>query len=405
LSCKGIDKLISLFLDGRLNESQRRKLEEHLSRCKSCKGKLSFLQSIQQKAKGIKAQEPPEEYWNTFSSRVREKLIARQEKPAFGWKQVLENVFSFSPLKVKIAAGVISVVFVFVVGKLYLEHRGEHIAPPQELAQMRQEPKSDHIQEELGNKPSPTGESGKQAAPAVVAKPGAEKKPADERGKEPPPSQIAGEEKPVSQKGREILSPPPVRDEEAPSTAVPSAQTPSTVKAEAEEGAVVSESKSAGAGADQRAQKKAEIVAIPEETGALKGGDSAQENRLQEILSTQVGFVSPQTSSRIVSLPTNGGPPITKIGEADTLVQADTLREVIAVWRAYVKEHPTDSLSREGYLQIATAYYLLARAGQDTSQISEGVNLIRQYLDQVQDPAVKRELGRKLKQIQALRQK
>ncbi len=399
MSCEGIDKLISLFLDGRLSGNRRQKLEEHLSRCANCREKLSLLQSIQQKAKGIKAQEPPEEYWNTFSSRVREKLIIRQEKPASGWKQVLESVFSFSPLKVKIAAGVISVVFVFVVGKLYLEHRGEHIAPPQELAQMRQEPKSDHIQEELENKPSPIKESGKQAAPVVVAKPEVPK----ERGKELLPSQIAGEEKPASEKGREIPSPPPVSDEEAPSTAAPSAKIPAPVEAEAEERAVVPESKSAGAGADQRAQKKAEIIAIPEETGVLKGGDSAQENRLQEILSTQVGFVSPQTSSRIVSLPTNGGPPITKIGEADTLVQADTLREVIAVWRAYVKEHPTDSLSREGYLQIATAYYLLARAGQDTSQISEGVNLIRQYLDQVQDPAVKRELSRKLKQIQALK--
>ena len=193
-------------------------------------------------------------------------------------------------------------------------------------------------------------------------------------------------------------------DEKAPSTTAPSAQIPAPVKAEAEEQDLVSESRSAGAGADQRAQKKAEIVSVPE-AGTLKGGDSAQENRLKEILSTQVGFVSPQTSSRIAFHPLEGGPAIAKIGEADTTAEADTLKRVIEVWRAYVKEHPTDSLSKEGYVQIATAYYLLARAGQDTSVISEGANLIRQYLDRVQDPAIKRDLSRKLTQIQALRQK
>jgi hypothetical protein len=405
LSCDGIDKLISLFLDGRLNESQQQKLKDHLSSCRSCREKLSFLQSVEQKVKGVKAHEPPDEYWKTFSVRVREKIMARQEKPALGLRGIIESVFSFSPLKIKIAAGVVSVLFVFVVGRLYLEYRGEHIAPPQESAQMRQEPKSDHVQEELGNKPSPPGESGKQAAPVVVAKPGTAKEPASESRKETLPSQVAEAEKYASQKGGKTPSPPLVSDEEAPSTAVPSVQIPAPVKAEAEERDLVSESKSAGAGVDQRTQKKkTEIISVPE-TGTLKGGDSTQENRLKEILSTQVGFVSPQTSSRVVFHPLEGGPPIAKIGEADTAVEADTLKRVIEVWRAYVKEHPTDSLSKEGYLQIATAYYLLARASQDTSVVSEGSGVIEQYIDQVQDSTVKGGLNRRLKQIQALRQK
>jgi hypothetical protein len=404
LSCEGTNKLISLFLDGRLSESQQKELKEHLSRCASCREKLSLLQSIQQKAKGIKTQEPPEEYWKTFSSRVKEKLTIRQEKPVFGWKQVLQGVFSFSPLKVKIAAGVISVVFVFVVGKLYLEYRGEHITPPQELAQMRQEPKSDHVQEELGNKLPSTGESGKQAAPVVVSKPEAEKKPAGERGKEPLPSQIAGEEKPVSQKGREIPSPPPVSDEEAPSTAVSSAQTPAPVKAEAEEQTMVYESKSAGAGAQKElAKKKTEIVSMPQ-TATVRLQDTVSLKELEGLVATPVGIVSPPAPvpTRVYVL---DGDSVSQMMEADTTVPADTLARVVQLWRGYIQKHPTDSLSQEGYLQIATAYYLLARASQDTSEISEGANLIQQYLDQVQDPAVKGELSRKLKQIQTLRQK
>jgi hypothetical protein len=400
LSCDGMDKLISLFLDGRLNESQKEKLKEHLSRCSSCREELFLLQSIQQKARGIKAQEPSEQYWETFSSRVKEKLITRQEKPAFGWKQVLESVFSFSPLKVKIAAGVISVVFVFVVGKLYLEYRGEHVASSQESAQMRQEPKSDHVREELGNKPSPTGESGKQAAPVVVAKPGIPKEP----GQEALPSQIAGEEKPALHKREVTLSPAQVSGEQAPSTAAPSAEIPAPVKAEAEEQDLLSESKSAGAGAEHEvAKKKTGIVSMPE-MAAVRVQDTATLRQAESAPAMPVGFASrlTPTATKVYVL---DGDSVSMMVEADTTMPVDSLGRVVQLWKGYILKHPSDSLSKEGYLQVATAYYLLARASRDTSVISEGVNLIQQYLERVQDPAVKRDLSRKLKQIQALKQK
>ena len=125
MSCGRFDKLINLFLDGRLDESEERELKKHLSECERCQERLSLLESVEGRAKKFGIKEPPQEYWDSFSSRVREKILARKERsPAFGLKKSLESIFSFSPLKIKLAAGLVSVVLVFIIGKLYVDYRG-----------------------------------------------------------------------------------------------------------------------------------------------------------------------------------------------------------------------------------------------------------------------------------------
>jgi hypothetical protein len=134
LRCEDFDELIHLFWDGEIDERKKEEMEEHLSICKKCKQKLALLGSIEEKAKQVKIKEPSQEYWDTFSSRVRERIIAQKEESfSFRLKKVFENIFTFSPLKIKIAAGVVSIVFVFVVGKLYVDYQGKEVIPSSKL--------------------------------------------------------------------------------------------------------------------------------------------------------------------------------------------------------------------------------------------------------------------------------
>jgi hypothetical protein len=86
-------------------------------------------------------------------------------------------------------------------------------------------------------------------------------------------------------------------------------------------------------------------------------------------------------------------------------MQVDELRITIQVWKAYIEKNPLDSLTNQGYLQVATCYYLLAKLSQDTTLISEGSKLIREYLSQIKDPMIEDKLRDRLKKIKTLRQR
>lgn len=403
MNCKKFDKLINLFLDGRLDQNRGRELKEHLSRCQRCREKLAFLQSVEAKTKEIEAKEPPEEYWDTFSSRVRDKILAqRDESPAFSLKSLIEGIFSFSPLKIKLVAGVISVVLVFVIGKLYVDYRGEQIIPSKKVVEVKESPKLDIAEKESGEEsPAPLK---KEEQKTDLKKPEIAKGAVADRHQEVVPSKKGEEEKSIAERGQEAPSLPPVTEEKStPVTAAPAVQIPMPDEGESDKQVMVPESKAAGAGGDKEAEKKRAKIVSMEDLGSLVQKDSLQATKVEETFASQadhVGDHSPKAAFYVVD-----GNPLPQVKEPDTVVQADTLRKVIQAWKAYVEKHPDDSLSQEGYSQIATAYYLLARASQDTSLISEGSNLIRQYMNQAQDPAVKDDLNRKLKQIRALRQK
>jgi len=122
------DKWVYLFWDERLSPSQTEEFKKHLAGCQECQKKLAFLESVEGKAKEIQAKEPPQEYWDTFSSRMREKIAASPvESTVFGWKKALVGVFS--PWKIRIATAVVSIVLVFIIGKLYVDYRGKTIIP------------------------------------------------------------------------------------------------------------------------------------------------------------------------------------------------------------------------------------------------------------------------------------
>jgi hypothetical protein len=403
LSCDRFDKLINLFLDKKLNQDQERELKEHLAQCPECKEKLSFLQRIEEKAKRIKAQEPPEEYWNTFSGRVKEKILIQQEKsPSFGWKRFLDSVFSFSPLKIKVAAGVISVLFVFIIGKLYMDYRGGEILPWEKTAKLQEPPKSvvKDIEPEEEFAPM-VSEEGAESVPEEIETTKGEA--IDRKGEIIPPKK-EDKGKTAYPKSIEAPTPPAVTEEKIAPASAPEITIPVPTEAEVEDIVAIPESKPTGAGVDQEAKKKRETPTAILKPADLKVQDSLKERGLKDIVTAQLDLGNVQHLLPVGTYELNGNS-IPKIGEADTTVPTDTLKKVIQVWQTFIQENPADSLSDEGYLQVATAYYLLAQTSQDTSYISIGSEVITQYLDKAEDPSIEAALRDKLRKIQALRQK
>jgi hypothetical protein len=157
-----------------------------------------------------------------------------------------------------------------------------------------------------------------------------------------------------------------------------------------------------GAGVKTIAEGALDTPAAAEKAGEVEELSSAErksQRRMMKDVTASVRTVRPVDRYMVnkVAVP--------KINEDDTLMRLDALTTTVQVWKDFIEENPADSLSREGYLQIATAYYLLAKLSQDTTVISEGAKLIEAYLEQIADSALKTELSDRLEKIKALREK
>jgi len=394
LRCEDFDELIYLFWDGRMDQRKKEKLEKHLSTCKRCQEKLTLLESIEKGAKGIKIKEPTQEYWDTFSNRVRERIIAQKEEAfSFKLKKVFENVFTFSPLKVKIAAGVISVVLVFMVGKLYVDYRGKEIVPPTRIESLK-EPAS--YAPELKKEVTPSVEPPitalkeedsdvrKKAARARGEIKDAREEKVKKKEKAPPPGEL-----------EKVVAPQMIPEEKA---------TPEVVELKEEE-VLLPEAYSTGAGAEKEKGKLEEIVE-PEQKVKDQEGVS-----LKGKAKTAAGKPSPLALDRAIETASIrnyyviDNEKILKVEEKDTLLQEDVLRKTIESWNRYIEKNPKDSLANEGYLQVAIGYYLLSKLTQDESDLLEGIELLEKYEKQAVEPKTKEELNKKLKQLKALKEK
>jgi len=363
LRCEDFDELIYLFWDGRIDQRKKEKLEKHLSACKRCKEKLALLESIEKGAKGIKIKEPSQEYWDTFSSRVRERIIAQKEE-AFSskLKKVFENLFTFSPLKIKVAAGVVSIVLVFIVGKLYVDYRGKEIVPPTPIESLK-EPAL--YVPELEKEVTPSEEKVKKKEKITP--------PSDELEKPVAPQIISKEKitpKMVESK-EEILSP----------------ETYTTGAGAKEKGKVLEE-------AVPPEHKIKDIEEVPLEgktmTAARKLSPLALDRAMQTASVRNYYIIDEEQ--------------VLKIEEEDTLLQEDVLRKTIESWNRYIEKNPKDSLANEGYLQVAIGYYLLSKLTQDDSDVLKGIEVLEKHQKQIADPKTKEELDKKLKQLKALKE-
>ena len=406
MKCERFDKLIHLFLDGKLERDKERELKEHLFKCEKCAQKLALLKSMEGAAKRIEIEEPHQEYWDTFSSRVREKIMEREEESlAFRLKKALQDIFSFSPLKMKVAAGLVSVVLVFIVGKLYVDYRGQEIVPSREVIRSEEQPQLDVTKVAEKGEVSEAEDRDRAIRPLDEPKREAEFAEVKEAKKraiftEQP---ITGEESTAEEMG--IPAPPKVAEERGVSASAPAPTVQTLAETEAPSKQLSEVTEATGAGIkDETKGKKAIEMPVPVKGVGKKEGisENAEQERDKseelELISTQVGFVTHDRHMVDENM-------VPRMGEDDTLRQADELKRAIQIWRDYIKENPTDSLASQGYLQVAMAYYLLAKLSKDTTVISEGSKVIGGYLEQIDDPALKKKLSDRLEKIKALREK
>jgi hypothetical protein len=212
-----------------------------------------------------------------------------------------------------------------------------------------------------------------------------------------------GEEMAAEELGT-LTAPEVVEERGMPASApAPAVQTLAETEAPLKQLSEVTEATGAGIKDETKGKKAIEMPVPVKGVGKEEGisGKAEQERATREvrdILSAQYGFVA--RGSYMVN--ENMVP---RMNEDDTLRQADELEKAIQIWRNYIKENPTDSLVNQGYLQVAMAYYLLAKLSQDTTVISEGKKLIEGYLDQIAEPTLKKRLSDKLEAIKALREK
>jgi hypothetical protein len=410
LKCERFDKLIHLFLDGRLEKDEESELREHLTTCEECARKLALLRSMEAAAKKISAEEPPKEYWDTFSGRVGERIVQRAERSfGFGLKEALQGIFSFSPLKIKVATGLISVVLVFIVGKLYVDYRGQEMIPGRAIIQTEEQPHLDVTKvEEKGEISEAEYRDG--AAPPPE-EPKREKKAVDveeARKKAPPPTvRVVEEEKPTEELG--ALTAPEAAEERGVPTSTPGVTDQAVVEAQIPSKHPVRspEAEQTGAGAREEIGRvreeasTAEKEKIAESSDILAKGDADRPVKSSVDLPAPTSF-RPYVPNDVYQL---NEVTVPRMRDGDTLRSVDQLKKAIQVWKAYIDQNPDDSLANEGLLQMATAYYLLAKLSQDTTVISEGANLIKGYLDQAAQPEFREELSHILKKISALKEK
>lgn len=424
MKCDRFNKRIYLFLDKRLKPGEEDELKAHLSECKRCQKKLSDLELAEKLTKGIKIKEPPSEYWDSFSYRVREKNLAQEERtPILGLKKALVSIFTFSPWKIRIAAGFVSVVLVFIIGKLYIDYRGKEVVPSTVLIQKAEKPRP-YIPE-IENKEGFLPDKGKKKTITKLDKleTGKGTTTVDQStGKGIPkgkvisekeflskedqafPSAKTKEEKEISSKkvGQVEPTPPPALEIQAPMEAEERDRIASPLP----------EAKPTGAGIEKGVEKTQEAgIAVQKEESnreekAPQKGEARKPINMPEFQLKAKDITAPVRTEYNTSATTDqyyvDEKTVPRIKETDTLMQADELRKIIRTWRVHIKENPTDSLSQQGYLQVAIGCYLLCKLSQDTTDISQGSQLIEEYYNQTQDSKIKEQLSDKLNKIKAL---
>lgn len=405
MSCKKYGEWFHLFWDKRLNQSQEEEFKKHLAECRECQQDLSFLELVEGKAKGIHAKEPMPEYWEAFSGRVRERLVIQKETaPAFGLKKFLESIFVISPWKIKVAAGVASIVLVFIIGKLYMDYRGKEIIPSSSITGgVKEQPLK--ITEIEKQKTPPLGENqGKIISSVDKTKRMPESVVSDQGGEKSVSQKIKRSEKPALLKDQEISVPAQTAGgKSTPPSPAPQAKeiTPNIAKQKVP----VETPPATGAGGEKKIER------LKVEAASSQAEKTKQGTNIQEILAPEKGIIikdiTTATKTSLISAPSADQyvidqKAIPKIDETDTLMQADELKNVIQTWIDHFRDNPADSINNQGYLQVATAYFLLSRLSPDSTIISEGSQLIDKYRTEVKDQTVKDQLSHRLEKIKAL---
>jgi len=415
LKCEDFDKLIHLYFDGELDAGKSIEMEEHLLTCQNCAAKLLELKKLGESAKGIRLPELSPEYWKTFAERVRNEIILRRRKSFWakiksGW----ESFFFYSPFKLRIAAGVASILLVFIIGKLYWDYKGK------ELERVR----SERIEKALS---IPAQQKPELQIPAVMESLQTKKPVKETTFVKPKPPVAEQKALQISTPSESISS---VRVEKSAELQAPFESVISVAgeKAQGEKEKEAGESKTSelkksitvtaerpkiekGVTANLRTVTQAEMAMkppslpetilyvqkLPEEkrTGATTAHRTTTAAKKDEGL-------YPAESVRYYKADTSW---VRALAEKDTLVEADTLKKIISAWKEYFEKKPVSGWVPEGFSQIKNGYELLFLKTSDDSLRQAGIKLLKQYKDSVTDQKTKDDLTKKIFGLEALKKK
>jgi len=108
-------KKLSLFLDGELNETDKGKMESHLTNCPLCRQYYENWKKIQSVREQVSTIQPREEVWNHIIRNVRNETL----KPLHIWEDDWLSRFIPNPVPAILTA--IVVIFIVVVSQPYLQ--------------------------------------------------------------------------------------------------------------------------------------------------------------------------------------------------------------------------------------------------------------------------------------------
>lgn len=378
--CKDCDKLIQLYWDQQLDEKKRKEVEKHLSECQRCMGKLEALKLIEEKAKRIKIPEPGEAYWESFSQRVRERIISKQKQP-FGakLKEFASNIFVFTPARLRVAAVVASIVLVFIVGKLYMDYRG---TIPQRIKPVEKRiPKA----EKRETAPeAPRTEKGKPVpAPKKDVPARGVEKIENEKLKMQKGKLTISEEAELKEidtgKGAELITKKPVIGSMRKRVAVPEIaeqETPKLIEKEAPKAAM-------------------RVMADVEK----------KKPKPRSKISFDVVISETMPEGAIVEYLFVDSIHIPDVDYRQKVLSADSLRVFIDFWSEFIKENPEDIFVEIAYLQIAASYYYLFDKTKDDSIRVEGVKQIEEFLKISKEEETKKSLKQRLEKLKGSKEK
>jgi hypothetical protein len=342
VNCKKYHKLINLYLDGRLSSEDEYKLKEHLATCELCRSRLEFFKTVENVARDIDQKEPERTYCERFPDRVMARIENLEKRK--GWPNILEKLKSILPVagpRLKIAAGIVTVAIVIIVGKIYLDHHSQQIIRSGRLVP----PAEEKIP------PIPTEENMRNVPTEKARSTREEVKKADQKSLSYADKEaVELESEPESDEGSYTAG------GESPTTRVTSVKS------------VISESRVQGVAP----RGKTDVIKTPEIMGA--------------------NF---NLNGKIIPL----------ISEHDTLIIKSDLTYLISAWRDYLGKTSGRQLEDIGYEQVATGYYLLARITGDRVIISEGTGVIKEYMRETSDSTVKECLREKILKLNTLPQK
>lgn len=385
--CKDLKKLIHLYLDQKLDREKKKQLEKHLAECQKCREKFETLKLVEEKAKGIKIPEPKDAYWESFSQRVRERIISKQKQPSGAKiKEFFATIFVLSPSRLRVAAAVASLVLVFIIGKLYIDYKG---TIPERLKPVEKETPVAEPSEFKEEKPAP-----------------APQKPAPKREKKGVVEQKAAEIREEVTK-EEIETPtPPIQPESKEAAAGAGAE---LMAKKAVTRDIAKKEPIAGV-MEQEVAKPVEMPEAPKATMRAMADVEKKKAKPQSKVEIEcfIDKMPPQEEMAAREMCFYWFEDSIQIPDIDyfgSKLSTDSLRVIKDFWGKFINDNPEDAFVEGAYLQIVASYYYSFEKTKDDSFTVEGIKRIIEFLKISKQEHTKKSLKQRLEKLRGLKEK